>query len=339
MPVAPPVGIVIANYNNAGFIEDAIRSVVRQTVRDIKAIVVDDASTDQSDEVIRRCLSDLNDSRFHYVRLKSNVGQGGAIRRGLAELDTPLVCFLDSDDVWYEPFVERHLAAHLNADFPVALTFCDSHIIDSPGRLAAGTAWWFDYSYDPPNRPIDSVYIPSVEPDTGKLTYPSNKTMTLHGRWSIDVATNSMASMMFRRNFVDLVLTPSDEDLRLFVDFYLSTFAWLLTGAIAIHEVLYAYRMHGHNNHSNGTVLGGTYNSSMTSWGPKRDSVLRLIDSVFHQNADVLRSAFGDFHYSQAEAALRAALRPESSLTLRRLLARIGATISRWSSPGAAGRR
>ena len=333
VPVAPPVGIVIANYNNASFIGDAIGSAARQTVRDIKVIIVDDASTDQSDRVIRQYLSNLNDTRFRYVRLEANVGQGGAIRRGLAEMNTPLVCFLDSDDVWYEHFVERHVSAHMNADFPVALTFCDSHIIDSPGRLAAGTAWWFDYIYDPPNRTIDPLHIPSVDPNTGKLTYPSNKTMTLHGRWSIDVATNSMASMMFRRSFVDLVLTPPDEDLRLFVDFYLSTFAWLLTGAIAIHEVLYAYRMHGDNNHSNGTVLGGTYNSSATSWGPKRDSVLRLIDSVFHKNADTLRAAFGDFHYSQAEAALRAALRPKRSAALRRLLATAGAKLSKRRDP------
>ena len=35
-----------------------------------------------------------------------------AIRRGMALLDTPFVCFLDSDDVWYDGFVARHLAVH-----------------------------------------------------------------------------------------------------------------------------------------------------------------------------------------------------------------------------------
>ena len=75
---------------------------------------------------------------------RSLLGQGGAIRRGLAELDTPFVCFLDSDDLWYPDFVARHLAAHMNADIPVALTYCDSHIIDADDRILAGTAWWFD---------------------------------------------------------------------------------------------------------------------------------------------------------------------------------------------------
>lgn len=330
MPVAPPVGIVIANYNNANFIKDAIDSAARQTVRDIQVVVVDDASTDSSDQVIRRHLAELNDPRFRYIRLTSNVGQGGAIRRGLAELNTPLVCFLDADDILYEDFLARHVAVHMNADFPVALTFCDSHIIDSSGHLVAGTAWWFDYSYDPPDRPIDSVHLPSIEPTTGKLIYPRNGTTTFRGRWSIDAATNSMTGMMFRRSFVDLVLTPQDDELRLFVDFYLSTFAWLLTGVIAIHEAHYAYRMHGQNNYSNGTVFGGTYNSSMAAWGPKRDSVLRLIDTVFHQKEETLRAAFGSFHYSQADAALGKALKPRRSASLKRLLACICIPIKSW---------
>lgn len=330
VPAAPPVGIVITNYNNATYIKDAIDSAARQTVHDLQVVVVDDSSTDQSDHVIRQHLAGLNDPRFHYIRLKSNVGQAGAIRRGLAELNTPLVCFLDADDIWYETFLARQVAAHMNADFPVALTFCDSHIIDKNGRLAAGTAWWFDYSFDPPNRTIDPSYIPSIEPETGKLTYPGVGTVSVHRQWSLDVATNSMTGMVFRRSFVDLVLTPSDEDLRLFVDFYLSTFAWLLTGVIAIHDVLYAYRMHGQNKHSNGLVFGGTYNSSLTAWKPKRDFVLRLIDTVLHENAETLRSAFSDFHYFQAEAALRKAFRPEGSTAIGRLLAAVGNRITRF---------
>jgi hypothetical protein len=49
---------------------------------------------------------------------------------------------------------------------------------------------------------------------------------------------------------------------------------------------------------------------------------LRSIDTVFHQKEQTLRAAFGDFHYSQAEAALRKALRPRGSTPLARLLAR-----------------
>ena len=144
MPALPAVGVVITNFNNQSFVGSAIQSAARQTIRDLRIIVVDDASTDDSDGAIRDVLSRLADPRCHYVRLDSNRGQAGAIRRGLADLDTPFVCFLDADDYWYPEFVARHLAAHLNADFPVAVTFCDSHIVDAQGRMLAGTAWWFD---------------------------------------------------------------------------------------------------------------------------------------------------------------------------------------------------
>lgn len=321
VPLVPEVGIVIANHDNAAYVKSAIESAARQTVRGIRVVVVDDASTDGSDAAIRRCLSDLDDARFRYIGLNSNLGQAGAIRCGLAELSTPLVCFLDSDDVWYEAFVARHLVAHMNADFPVALTYCDSHIIDSVGRMLAGTAWWFDFvSGAPTIRAIDPSLLPTVKPETGELVYPGNQGMTFRDQWSLEGATNSMSSMMFRRSFVDLVLTPPSDDLRLFVDFYLSTFACLLTGAIAIHEALYAYRMHGCNKHSDGSVLGGTYNSSTTQWQPKRDCILQTIHMVLQSDALAIRAAFGEYRYEQAQTLIRSALRSRQPKRTRNAL-------------------
>ena len=309
MPLAPTVGVVIANYNNSAFVAKAIESVARQTVRDIHAIIVDDASTDRSHEAIHDCLSRLDDSRFDYVRLEVNLGQGGAIRHGLAKLDTPFVCFLDSDDIWYERFIARHLSVHMNSDFPVALTYCDSHIIDGADRMLAGTAWWFDSdAAQPVVRPIDQARIPAIDSATGTLTYPANTGVTFRAEWSTASGTNSTASMMFRRAFVDLVLVPPNENLRLYLDFYLSTFALLLTGAVGIHEALYAYRMHGSNKHSNATVLGGAYNSASQPWGPIAKSVLELIYTVLKGKAEAIVLAFGEQRYEEAERLIREAL-------------------------------
>ncbi len=309
MPAAPTVGVVIANHNNSDFVGKAIESVARQTVQDIQAVVVDDASTDRSDETIRRCLSQLDDARFRYIKLDSNLGQAGAIRRGLAELKTPFVCFLDSDDFWYDEFVARQIVTHLNADFPVALTYCDSHIVDADDRLLAGTAWWFDADSGPAaRRAIDPALVPAIDPRTGKLTYPANPGITFRPGWSPADATNTTASMMLRRSFVDLVLVPPNHDLRLYVDFYLSTFAGLLTGVIAIHEALYAYRMHGENKHSNATVLGGRYNSSTRPWETVLANTLRLIRGVLESEAEAFRTAFGAGRHDEAMALVAGAI-------------------------------
>ena len=310
MPLAPPVGVVIVNHNNSAFVERAIASVERQTARDLRVVVVDDASTDASEAVIRRYLAELDDPRFSFIGLETNVGQTAALARGLASLDTPFVAILDSDDVWYETFVARHLEVQLNSDFPVALTYSDSHLIDGDDRLLAGTAWWFDSS-EPGHwdgRDIDANLRPVFDPASGTMSWPARPRVTFHPQWSIDGATNTMSGMMFRRAFVDLVLVPPSERLRLYADFYLSTFACLLTGAIAIHQPLYAYRMHGANKHSNAVVLGGTYNSSTREWGPIRDYVLQMIQEVLAREAAAIRAAFGMQRHAEAEALLAGAV-------------------------------
>lgn len=306
MLLAPPVGVVVINHDHRGFVERAILSVARQTARDLQVVVIDDASTDGSEAVIRACLERLDDPRFSFVRLEANVGQTAALARGLAHLDAPFVAILDSDDAWHETFVARHLEAHLNADFPVALTYCDSHVVDAHDRLLVGTAWWFDVG-EPGHwtgRDIDPALCPTLDAATGTLSWPDRPRLTFHPQWSRDSATNTMSSMMFRRDFVDLVMVPECAQLRLYADFYLATFACLMTGSIAIHQPLYAYRKHAANRHSNAPVPGGTYNSSTHDWATIRDGVLRLVQSVLLDRAPTFRATFGTHRYAEAEAAL-----------------------------------
>jgi glycosyltransferase involved in cell wall biosynthesis len=312
MPVVPKVGVVITNFNNRAYVGTAIESAANQSIRDISVVVVDDASTDGSDEVIRDALSRLADPRFHYVRVEQNLGQAGAIRRGLAEIDTPFVCFLDSDDYWYPEFLAQHLVAHMNAEYPVALSFCDSHIVDGNGNILAGTAWWFDSNtVKPAHRVIDPGTIPDINAEAGEVTYPEKRRMVLRGQWSLNSATNSMAGMMFRRSFIDLVLVPPDNKIPLYVDYYLSVFAGLLTGTIAIYDALYAYRMHGENLHSNGRVMGGPYSTSTRNWQVVRHGILLLVQEIMQNKAQSIREAFGDQH-AVAEGLLIMALKPPS---------------------------
>lgn len=308
---APPVGIVVANHDNAAYVARALASIARQTVQDLRVVVVDDASTDHSDAVIRETLSRLGDRRFDYVRLTRNLGQAGAVRSGLARLDTPFVCFLDSDDVWYDGFLAAHLAVHLNSDFPVALTYCDSHVIDAADRLIAGTAWWFDFEPEIRlARPVEPARLPRLDPASGQLAYPVNAKVTFRPRWSVDAATNSTASMMLRRSFVDLALVVPDAALRLYLDYYLASFALLMTGAMAIDQTLYAYRMHGQNKHSDGAVPGGAYNSGSRPWQPIARGILRQILAVLDDDPERFARVFGRPRVDLARRSLRAALRP-----------------------------
>ena len=89
----PQVGIVIPNYNStAAYGSRGDQSAAHQTISNIQVVVIDDASTDNSDEVIRETLARMADPCFRYIRLETNCGQMGAVRRGIAELERRRSC-------------------------------------------------------------------------------------------------------------------------------------------------------------------------------------------------------------------------------------------------------
>ena len=84
----------------------------------------------------------------------------------------------------------------MNADFPVALTYCDSHVIDGNDRILAGTAWWFD-SDNPQawaQRSIAPALTPTIDPARGELTYPRNDGVTFYPQWSPNGALIAFSS-------------------------------------------------------------------------------------------------------------------------------------------------
>ena len=131
----PNVSVVVTCYNCRDYIGDAIRSVTGQTLKDFECVVVDDASTDDSAEVVRRTLEELGDARFSQVRLPRNVGQTGATRAGLA------ACFRDTERLSHEAFLARsadQLAGALRVSVGLASTFADVHRFMQVARIVSG---------------------------------------------------------------------------------------------------------------------------------------------------------------------------------------------------------
>ncbi|UKB79319.1 glycosyltransferase family 2 protein [Chryseobacterium sp. MEBOG07] len=88
--------VLIANYNNGHFFGKCYQSLVAQTETDWEAVIVDDGSTDDSLEVIKKIIGD--DSRFKINQNNQNRGIGYTKRR-LIELAEAEICgFLDPDD-------------------------------------------------------------------------------------------------------------------------------------------------------------------------------------------------------------------------------------------------
>lgn len=100
----PSVSVVIPAYNAAGYIREALDSVDAQTWADYEVIVVDDASADNTVEVVEEWISARSErvsGRYRLVRLTENLGPAGARNRAVAEACGEWIAFLDGDDIWY----------------------------------------------------------------------------------------------------------------------------------------------------------------------------------------------------------------------------------------------
>ena len=120
------VSTVIPAYNSAKTLPRAIESALRQSV-ETRVIVVDDGSTDDTHDVLRRCGAGVR------VISQKNAGAGAARSVGTKLADTDLIAYLDADDAWHPEKLERQIAVF--SDPEVGLSSTASQWIDGNGDI------------------------------------------------------------------------------------------------------------------------------------------------------------------------------------------------------------
>jgi len=311
----PGISVVVTCYNCRDYIADAIHSVARQTLRDFECVIVDDASTDGSADVVQATLDALADPRFSLVRLAKNVGQTGATRRGLEATSGTFVCFLDSDDLLHEDFLERHLAAHLNETYAVGFTACNARLIDGQGKLIAGCVYWFGKERASADRdrafaPVDPARVPKLDVAKGTARWQEWTPYRLYTRRVVHWVWVSTSSMMFRRSLINLVFPDDDETFRLHMDFYVVVMAQMVAGSLLIDEALYSYRLHGRNGAADNPVLGGRLHLSSRNWGNTYTVMLDRMLKAMVDGEDRFVGALGERQYRRMLLRMRAARAP-----------------------------
>jgi glycosyltransferase involved in cell wall biosynthesis len=136
---APLVSVLIATWNGADFVGEALESVLGQTYRPLEAIVVDDGSTDVTPDLVRGYAARFPD----LVRLDARSDRAGPCRRrndALAQARGPVLAWLDQDDVWAPDKLERQLA--VLAERPeVGLVYTDYEEFDAKTGRTLPAAW------------------------------------------------------------------------------------------------------------------------------------------------------------------------------------------------------
>ena len=117
------VSIITPSFNSERFITETIQSVLNQTYKNWEMIIVDDCSTDKTEEIIHHFMEE--DSRIHFVKLNKNSGAGVARNSGLQIARGRFIAFLDSDDVWKAHKLETQLAFMKDKNQPFTFSYYD----------------------------------------------------------------------------------------------------------------------------------------------------------------------------------------------------------------------
>lgn len=175
------VTIIIPNYNGQKFVKDCFDALSKQTCKDFKTLVIDNASEDGSDEYIK-----LHYPEVEVVRLKKNYGFSGAVNKGIDLATTPYVILLNNDTEVEEHFVEK-LVEGIEEDDKIfscsskMINFNNREVMDDAGDLYSVVGWGFQRGVDQKTELYDqsidifsacagaAIYRKSVFDEIGKF--------------------------------------------------------------------------------------------------------------------------------------------------------------------------
>ncbi len=141
----PKFSVIISVYNKEDLIRETLESVLDQSVQDFEIIIVNDGSTDQSEQVIKNIPS----NKITYLPLSENLGAGGARNQGIKMATGAYIALLDGDDLW-----DKHYLAEISAlinVFPEHHVFATAVLKEYAHNTIAST-----YSFE---NPKDETFL------------------------------------------------------------------------------------------------------------------------------------------------------------------------------------
>ena len=123
--VTPLVSVIIATYNRAHIISHAIESVLKQTCKDYEIIVVDDGSSDGTEQLLRERYAE----KIVYIGREANAGLSAARNTGIQAARGRYVAILDDDDLWLPEKLEMQICL-IEKQPSLGLVYCNSFTVN-----------------------------------------------------------------------------------------------------------------------------------------------------------------------------------------------------------------
>ncbi len=130
MPMVTKLSVILTCFNGEKWIAETIKSVLTQTFVDFELIIINDGSTDKSEQKI---LSFSSDKRIKYFS-QENIGIPGARNVGIRKALGEYVCILDQDDLWLPEKLAREVE-YLDHNRDVGVVYTGACIINEKGEV------------------------------------------------------------------------------------------------------------------------------------------------------------------------------------------------------------
>ena len=131
MNYSPKVSVVMPVYNGEKFLQEAIESILNQTFRDFEFLIVDDGSTDGSEEIISRYAD--TDERIHLISNPKNLGIAEATNVGVAHARGEYIALMDQDDISHPDRLSTEVA-YLDLHPEICVVGGNTAVLGEDGR-------------------------------------------------------------------------------------------------------------------------------------------------------------------------------------------------------------
>jgi glycosyltransferase involved in cell wall biosynthesis len=206
----PLVSVVLCTYNGEKYIVEQLLSIVKQTYNNIELIILDDASTDQTREIVTNFQQ--TDSRIKLFINDTNIGYNKNFEKAIGLASADYIAISDQDDIWEETKIEMMMS-----QWPTKALFVYS---------LSGNFWGEDFAN---RKPAPAIYYADIA-DTHKLVFNS----PVHGH-----------ACMFKKELITQCL-PFPPDI--FYDWWISMHAASIGTIGCIPYTLTWHRVHDSNS-------------------------------------------------------------------------------------------